>query len=224
MVLKEEDKVKLYLSSYKLGNATEELKKWLQNSVNNKVALITNSRDMFPDGERKTNGIQSDATDLEELGFEVELFDLRKYFGQKELLRKDLKNIYAFYVIGGNAFVLRKAMRLSGFDELLLEYADNSNYLYAGYSAGICCLCKDMSALIIMDDPKVDPYNSGLPPIYNGIGFVEEIIIPHFESEHKETELASKTVEFCQQNRVPYLALRDGEVLLSNTINFCKER
>ena len=32
MVLKEEDKVKLYLSSYKLGNATEELKKWLQNS------------------------------------------------------------------------------------------------------------------------------------------------------------------------------------------------
>ena len=216
--------MKLYLSSYKLGNSTDELKKWLQNSVNNKIALITNSRDMFPDGERKTNGIQSDAKDLAELGFEVELLDLRKYFGQKELLRRNLQNIYAFYVIGGNTFVLRKAMRLSGFDELLLEYSNNLNYLYSGYSAGICCLCKDMSAISIMDDPKVDPYNSGLPPIYNGIGFVEEIIIPHFESDHKETELASKTVEFCRQNGIPYKTLRDGEVLLSDTINFCKKR
>ena len=33
-VPKEEIKMKLYLSSYKLGNSTDELKKWLQNSVN----------------------------------------------------------------------------------------------------------------------------------------------------------------------------------------------
>ncbi len=82
--------MKLYLSSYKLGNSTDELKKWLQDSDNNKMALIINSRDMFPDSERKSNGIQSDKEALEELGFKVELLDLRKYFGQKELLRREL--------------------------------------------------------------------------------------------------------------------------------------
>ena len=71
---------------------------------------------MFPDSERKSNGIQSDKEALEELGFKVELLDLRKYFGQKELLRRELQNIHAFYAIGGNTFVLRKAMQLSGFD------------------------------------------------------------------------------------------------------------
>ena len=152
---------------------------------------------------------------LEELGFKVELLDLRKYFGQKELLRRELQNIHAFYAIGGNTFVLRKAMQLSGFDELLLEYSNDSNYLYAGYSAGICCLCKDLSAISIMDDPQIDPYDSGTPPIYHGIGFIEETIIPHFMSDHKETEAASRTVEFCKQNGISYKALRDGEVLMS---------
>ena len=63
------------------------------------------------------------------MGVEIELLDLRKFFGQKELLRKDLQNIYVFYAIGGNTFVLRKAMQLSGFDELLLEYSNNSSYV-----------------------------------------------------------------------------------------------
>lgn len=216
--------MKLYLSSYKLGNSTDELKKWLQTSENNKIALIFNSRDMFPDGERKTNGIQSDAESLKELGFEVKILDLKKYFGQKESLRNDLQDIHAFYVIGGNTFVLRKAMHLSGFDELLLEYSSDPNCLYAGYSAGICCLCKDMSALSIMDEPEIDPYNSGLPPIYNGIGLIEEMIIPHFESDHPETKAASKTVEFCQQNKIPYKTLRDGEVLIGDTPNFYKRK
>ena len=197
--------MKLYLSSYKLGNKTNELKKWLENSDNKKIALIPNSRDVFPDGERKNIGIQNDTKELEELGFEVILIDLKMYFGRKKELEKDLQDIKAFYVIGGNTFVLRKAMNLSGFDELLLEYSKNKDYLYAGYSAGICCLCKDMKGLAIMDEPDADPYDSGLPPMYNGIGFIEEILIPHFESDHKETELASKAVEHCQENEKSFI-------------------
>ena len=208
--------MKLYLSSYKLGNSTDELKKWLQNSENHKIALIINSRDMFPDSERKTNGIQSDIKDLEELGFDVTILDLKKYFNQKKLLKQDLQNIHAFYAIGGNTFVLRKAMYLSGFDELLLEYSNNPNYLYAGYSAGICCLCKNMFPLSIIDDPNIDPYESNIPPIYNGLGLIEETIIPHFQSDHKETKLASKTVDFCQQNNIPYKAIKDGDVIIKN--------
>lgn len=210
--------MKLYLSSYKLGNQSDELKKWIQSSKNNKIALIDNSKDAYLDEKRKITGIENNTKDLEELGFEVILLDLKKYFGKKELLKSDLQDIYAFYVTGGNTFVLRKAMKLSGFDELLLEYSNNKDYLYAGYSAGICCLCKDMSALSIMDEPFVDPYNTGLPPIYNGIGFIEELIIPHYDSCHKESELASETVKYCKKFKINYQTIRDGEVLIKDTI------
>ena len=210
--------MKLYLSSYKIGNKTNELKKWLENSDNNNVALISNSRDIYPDGEIKTTGIKNDAKELENLGFNVKYLDLREYFEKKENLIKDLQDVKAFYIIGGNTFVLRKAMYLSGFDELLLDYASDQSYLYAGYSAGICVLCKDMKVLAMMDDPEADPYNSNMSPIYKGVGLVEEVLIPHYKSDHKETEVASKTVEFCKKNNIRYKALCDGDVMIKEII------
>ena len=206
--------MKLYLSSYKLRQETEVLQDWLKDH-DNKIGLIINSRDVFPDGERKENGIKSDAQDLENLGFSVEIVDLKKYFGKKEELEKLFNKLPAFFAIGGNSFTLRRAMKLSGFDELLQEHR-NDDMLYAGYSAGICVLCKDLQAIAIMDDPDIDPYNSNISAIYEGVGFIEETIIPHFESDHKETELASKAVEYCKQNNLSYKTLHDGEVIIKD--------
>ena len=45
--------MKLYLSSYKVGNKIEELKKWIIEH-GNKICLIPNSRDIYPDGDRKS--------------------------------------------------------------------------------------------------------------------------------------------------------------------------
>ena len=137
--------------------------------------------------------------DLETLGFNVELLDLRNYFGKSNELVNLLERIHTFYVAGGNTFVLRKAMRLSGFDELLKQYANNDNYLYSGYSAGAYLLSKDMHGVAVMDEIDADLYESGLPPIDEGIGFIDETIIPHFQSDHKETEAASRAVEYCEK-------------------------
>ncbi len=213
--------MKLYLSSYKVGNKKEVLEQWVKEN-GNKIAIIANSRDLFPDGERKELGIISDSKELEELGFEVIRLDLREYFNNQESLEKVFKEIKAFYVIGGNTFVLRKAMMLSGFDKLLLKYAKSPDYLYAGYSAGVCLLSKDLNVVALMDEPEIDPYDSGLPPIYEGINFIDKAIIPHFESDHKETELASKAVTFCQENNIPYIAMRDGDVIVTEPYTFMK--
>lgn len=51
--------MKLYLSSYKIGNRIDELKKWI-NEHGNRICLIPNSRDIYPDSQRKSNGIQAD--------------------------------------------------------------------------------------------------------------------------------------------------------------------
>ena len=206
--------MKLYLSSYKLGNKTEELKKWIAEH-NNKICLIPNSRDVFPDGERKTKGIQEDAKDLQDLGFDVTVISLKDYFNRKEELHKRLEEFNAFYVIGGNTFALRQAMYLSGFDEYLKSIEDKSNYLYAGYSAGICVLAKDMHGLEIVDDSSINPY--GIETIWEGLGYFDYIFLPHYKSNHKETKLIDDSVEYCNKNNIKYKTLHDGDVIIGDT-------
>lgn len=203
--------MKLYLSSYKVGNKTEELKKWID-QYGNKICLIPNSRDIYPDSERKSEGIQKDVNELTDLGFDVTIISLKDYFENKEGLKSRLEEFHAFYVIGGNTFVLRQAMYLSGFDEYLKTIEDNSNYLYAGYSAGICVLAKDMHGLEKCDDPNINPY--GIDTMWNGLGYFDYIFLPHYKSNHKETELINDCVEYCNRHNIRYKTLHDGEVII----------
>lgn len=203
--------MKLYLSSYKTGNQTEELKKWIEDH-GNKICLIPNAKDYLPDGERKTNSIQSDINELSELGFDVTVISLKDYFDNKEELINKLKEFNAFYVIGGTAFGLRQAMYLSGFDEYLKTIENDPNYLYAGYSAGICVLAKDMHGLEPCDDPNINPY--GIDPMWNGLGYFDYIFLPHYKSDHKETKLIDDCVEYCNKNNIKYKTLRDGDVII----------
>lgn len=204
--------MKLYLSSSKLGNKTEALKKWITEH-NNKICLIPNARDVYPDGERKTAKIYSDVQELTDLGFNVTILSLKEYFNKKEELVKVLKEFNAFYVIGGNAFALRQAMYLSGFDEYLKTIENDPNYLYAGYSAGICVLAKNMHGLDMCDDPNINPY--GIETIWEGLGYFDYIFLPHYKSAHKETKLIDKCVDYCDKNNLPYKTLHDGDVILS---------
>ena len=203
--------MKLYLSSYKVGNKTEELRKWITEH-GNKICLIPNSRDIYPDGERKSNGIQADVNELTNLGFNVTIISLKDYFENREGLLSRLKEFNAFYVIGGNTFTLRQAMYLSGFDKYLKTIEDDPNYLYAGYSAGICVLAKDMHGLEGCDDPNINPY--GIDTMWNGLGYFDYIFLPHYKSNHKETKLIDDCVEYCNKHNIRYKTLRDGDVII----------
>lgn len=204
--------MKLYLSSYKLGTKIDELKNWITEN-NNKIGIIDNAKDGFSDRVRSQQGTLKDIIQLEEIGFKVTQLNLKDYFGKPIELRSFLKDFQAFYVVGGNTFILRKAMKLSGFDEYLKKVSQNPNYLYAGYSAGVCVLCENMEAIAIMDEPEVNPYDNSTP-LYSGIGLLNYALIPHYESDHPETELANQAVSFCRQNKIPYKTLKDGDVII----------
>ena len=206
--------MKLYLSSFKIGNKTEELKKWIKEN-NNKICLIPNSRDMRPESEAKRLRMQEDVQELEELGFEVTILSLKDYFGRKEKLKQDLQQFHAFYVIGGNTYVLRQAMYLSGFDEYLKEIAKKPNYLYVGYSAGICILAQKLYGLEIVDDPYANPYNCE-NIIWDGLGFLDYMPLPHYKSDHPESEMIDEEVEYCEKNNIVYKTLTDGDVIIEN--------
>lgn len=200
-----------YLSSYKVGDRTDELKKWI-NEHGNKICLIPNSRDIYPESERKANGIKEDVNELTDLGFDVTVISLKDYFDNKEELINKLKGFNAFYVIGGNTFALRQAMYLSGFDEYLKTIENSSDFLYAGYSAGICVLAKDLHGLDVCDDPNINPY--GIDTMWDGLGYFDYIFLPHYKSNHKETELIDASVEYCNQHNIKYKTLKDGDVII----------
>lgn len=205
----------LYLSSYKLGNNVSYLKRWIKEN-DNKILLIKNARDTKEQNEAEKNIIHQDIKMLEEIGFNVTILDLKEYFNKSNELKKFITNNYrAFCVIGGNVFVLRKAMQLSGFDLYLKENYNNDDLLYIGYSAGICVLYPSLVGLELVDN-KINIYNSD-KIIEEGVGIIDYSIAPHYKSDHPESASIDNLVRFFEKNKVKYKTLSDGEVIIENT-------
>lgn len=131
--------MELYISSYKLGNKTDFIKKWIKEHNCNNILLITNARDTYVQDDAEKNRILEDAHMLEYCGFNVETLDLKKYFGNKKNWKKKQKKSKAFCVVGGNVFVLRKAMELSGFDNFLIKNK-NRDMLYRIFCRKLCII------------------------------------------------------------------------------------
>lgn len=84
---------------------------------NKKITLISNALDYSSDLKRKKSEIKK-INDLKKMGFKPEILDLKKYFNNK-LLKNKLDEFGAVFFTGENFFVLRKAMKLSGFDKII---------------------------------------------------------------------------------------------------------
>ncbi len=203
--------MKYYLSSYEIGNETEKLKNLVPKG---KIGYIPNAGDFTgADPERRAKRNEKDMGSLRELGLEVEMVNLQNYFGKTDELKKKLDEIGAIFISGGNVFVLRQAMKLSGLDDILKELRDQKDFLYAGYSAAGCVLTPNLKAYEIVD--KVDtPYPEETEVIWDGLNFVDFAFMPHWDSDHPESADIEKEIAYCKDNNIPYKAIRDGEVII----------
>lgn len=201
--------MKFYLSSYGLGNSVAKLRKMMPK--NKKTGFILNALDYTIINEIK---IKERLKGLTLAGLEPEILDLKLYFGKEKELEKRLSGLGAVWVNGGNTFVLRQAMRLSGFDKVFNALLKRDDFLYGGYSAGICVLAKDMHGLEVMDDPTQRPYGKKYKVIWEGLGFLDYMILPHYKSEHPESKLATKAVQYFIDHKLLFKALKDGEVII----------
>lgn len=204
--------MKLYLSSYRLGNETNKLVSMVQE--NRRAAVIFNALDFSSDLERKQSTINRELNDLAELGLDPEEFDLRPYFGNPELLKEKIARYGLIWIIGGNTFVLRRAMNQSGFDRFLIENQNNDTFVYAGYSAGVCVLAPTLRGIDLVDDPRIVPEGYQEDIIWEGLSLINYCIATHYKSDHYESELINKTVEYFIENKILFKALRDGEVII----------
>ena len=204
--------MKLYLSSYRLGNEVEQLISMVRG--NKRTAVIFNALDFSSDPGRKQATIDREIGSLDQLGLKPEEFDLRPYFGNGELLREHILNFGLLWIIGGNSFVLRRAMSQSGLDRWLMTNRNNDNVVYAGYSAGVSVLAPTLRGIDLVDDPYIAPRGYDSNTIWEGLSILEYCVAPHYKSDHPESHLVDKTVEYYIDHKILFKALRDGEVLV----------
>jgi len=206
--------MRLYLSSYRFGDRIDLLLGMLPKGA--RAGIVANASDLIAPEARATyhRTVYDPIAELRDHGVDAQFLDLRAYFGNPDALKADLAKLDLVWATGGNTFLLRRAMRQSGFDTLIREFLDDDKLVYGGYSAGACVACPDLRGIDLMDEP--DNVAEGYDPavIWEGLNLIPFHLVPHYDSDHPESALAEKSVAFMLDQAMPYRTMRDGDVLI----------
>jgi dipeptidase E len=204
--------VRLFLSSSMLGDHADRL--IAMTCPGARVAIIANALDNFPDFQR---GYLSDEVHplFASQGFAAEDFDLGAYFDRNDALAADLGGFDIVWAIGGNSFLLRRAMRASGFDAIIRPLLKQAPLVYGGWSAGSVVAAPDLFGIDHVDDPHAAA--PGYPPgeiLWEGLGLIDCSLVPHVDSDHPESPAATESVALIRASGRAVQPLRDGEVMV----------
>jgi dipeptidase E len=203
--------MKLYLSSYYLGNDPARLAELV--GVNKKVGIIMNATDEYG-SEKRPAYLAKEVATLKELGLDAEELDLRNYFSGPSDLSNKLESYGLLWVMGGNSFVLRRAMKLSGFDILINNLVAAESLVYGGFSAGSVVAGPSLHGIELVDDPHQLPEGYDEEVVWEGLGLVDFSIAPHYKSDHPESPQIENVVSYFEKVHMAYKAIHDGQAIV----------
>lgn len=206
--------MRLYLSSFYYGSQPERLHDIVP--AGSRVAVIANAGDYKRDDKATSEWVAEQAAVFKKLGYAASSLDLRQYFGCPDSLDSVVRGFGFIWAAGGNAFLLRRAMRQSGFDAILTSLLNDDAIAYGGFSAGSCVVTPTLRGLEYCDDPQAVSDGYDPEPVWDGLDIVPYSIVPHYRSDHPESDLLEKSVEYLRAQGMPYRTLADGEVILIN--------
>lgn len=205
--------MRLFLSSQDLGDFGDVAVKMA--GSNNKLAYIKNSQDDLP-AEQRNFTTPERKRRFESLGFDFEELDLRDYFGKSDELRDKLSGFGTVMCAGGNTFILRRAMKASGFDVIIKDMLQEDKILYGGWSAGACVTAHSLRELARGDLPGAEIVPESYPikeTIWEGLGVVGFFIVPHCDMEWFKED-AKIIIQNLERSKKPFYALDDGQVVV----------
>lgn len=205
--------MRLYLSSFRNGNKPEKLLELLGDG--RRTAVIFNAVDFKSESDRAID-YAAEAERLKGIGLEPTEIDLRHYFGKPDGLKEALVGFDLIWVRGGNVFVLRRAFKQSGADEVIVELLAQDSAVYGGYSAGVDILQPHLHGIELVDPPDVVPDGYDKEVVWDCLGILPYCVAPHYKSDHPESADIDKSVAYYIENHVPFIALRDGEAIVIN--------
>ena len=175
--------------------------------------MILNALDVFHD--TRNRGSESLSGDLENLGWQCAELDLREFFGKPDRLALALAESSLVWAVGGNAFVLARAMSAAGLRTVVESRRKDPDFAYGGFSAGACVAGPDLAGLHVMDDPAVlpDGYTDSMPAA--ALRLIDDRIVPHWRSAHPEANRAEEARRWMEEHQLAHRCLKDGEALVA---------
>lgn len=204
--------MRLFLSSQDFGNYPQVARKLA--GSNNKALFIKNAQDMYPDEERNLSTPEKKKM-FEAAGFEFEEIDLRNYFGKSDELLDLLSKFGSFWSSGGNTFILRRAMKASGLDDILKKLLREDKILYGGWSAGAMIMAPDLNGPDWSEDDRPSVVPEGYDPkvMIEGLNMVPFYIVPHWGSPlHGESP--QELADYYKTEKLRHYILKDGQVVV----------
>ncbi|HTR05449.1 MAG TPA: Type 1 glutamine amidotransferase-like domain-containing protein [Paraburkholderia sp.] len=202
--------MRLYLSSFDLGNQPQRLVDLAGGA--RRIGVVVNALDHRESAREAWREAQT--AKLAALGFTPTELDLRHYFGRAEALREALAQLDAIWINGGNAFILRRAMRQSGFDTLIADALARDAIVYAGFSAAAVIASASLEALARVSDPLEVPPGYAPDIVMEGLGLLPYAVVVHYRSDHPESRAVEAEAAYYERHGIGYRTLSDGEALV----------
>lgn len=203
--------MRLFLSSEQ-GSHNEALLKLVGD--NRKMIYISNAQDDW-DPDYKIQKIAEHKIEFESLGFDFHVLDLREHVKSADTLKESLSGSGLIWGTGGNTFLLRRAMKDSGFDIALNDLLSKDSLVYGGSSAGSIVATPSLRGTELGDDPSSVANIYSTETEWSGLSLIPFYFVPHVDSvKYGNGEKAQKMINYFQGQKLPYKALKDGQVYI----------
>lgn len=120
--------------------------------------------------------LDKDREIFKKFGFQMSDVDIEGK--AKDELEKILSGTDIIFIAGGNTFYLLEKIQQTEFD-ILIKTSVEKGAIYIGSSAGAVVAGPDIEPISLSDDPKAAPSLTST----KGLGFVNFVLIPHFDAK-----------------------------------------
>lgn len=175
--------MRLFLASQDFGEHGDQLSR--MTGDNRRALVVSNARDYTED-----KGLNRQRQLFTNHNLEFQELDLREYFGKSGELREfiDGYNPGLIALLGGNTFLLRRALAQSGLDEIIKSDTAVDKYIIAGHSAGSVVAGPSLHGFELMDKETLVLPGYQSEVVWSGLGLTDTRVIPHVGSlKYKQT-------------------------------------
>ena len=206
--------MRLFLASYRFGAHRARLLDLV--GTPGRIGVVAAAADAWPAAAR-ASASTSEFTLLAEAGFDPVEVDLRAV--TPTTAEAALAGLPAVWVRGGNTFVLRHRLAISGVDHVLRERLRRDDLVYAGYSAGACVMGPSLTGVDAADPPDELAEITDDPVPQHGLGMIDDVLVPHWSTPAAPSALdpdgaARAMADACRAAGVRYRTLTDDQVFV----------